>query len=69
FVIVGLAVTSFPNAAPHNKEVFLVEELIQLEDGPWRKYINNNSSYPCYFSNNENHWCSEFLAFCQHVQY
>ncbi|KAI9440294.1 hypothetical protein BJY52DRAFT_1129061 [Lactarius psammicola] len=69
FVTVGLAVTSFLNAAPHNNEVFLVKELIQLKDGPWQKYINNNSSCPCYFSDNENHQRSEFLAFCQHVQY
>ncbi|KAH9009814.1 hypothetical protein EDB84DRAFT_1545639 [Lactarius hengduanensis] len=69
FVAAGLAVTSFPGATSDNKEVFLVEELIQHEDGPWRKYINNNSSCPCYFSDNEDRQRAEFLAFCQHVQY
>jgi len=68
FVTSGLAVTTFPSATP-DKEVFLVEELIQHEDGPWKKYINNNYSCPCYFSDNKNRWRSEFLAFCQHVQY
>ncbi|KAF8268498.1 hypothetical protein EI94DRAFT_1518284, partial [Lactarius quietus] len=66
FVTTGLAMTTFPS---DNKEVFLVEELIQEEDGPWRKYINNNSSHPCYFSDIENRQRAEFLAFCQHVQY
>ncbi|KAN0128046.1 hypothetical protein V8E53_014147, partial [Lactarius tabidus] len=51
------------------KEVFLVEELIQLTDGPWRKYINNNSSCPHYFGGHENCQCAEFLAFCQHIPY
>ncbi|KAH8981628.1 hypothetical protein EDB92DRAFT_1805123, partial [Lactarius akahatsu] len=74
FVAAGLAVTSFLGATflgatTDSKEVFLVEKLIQHKDGPWRKYINNNSSYPCYFSNNEDCQRAEFLAFCQHVQY
>jgi hypothetical protein len=67
FVTVGLAITTFPS---EKKEVFLVEELIQQEeDGPWRKYINNNSSRPCNFSDNKNKLRAEFLSFCQHVQY
>jgi hypothetical protein len=67
FVAAGLAITTFPS---EKKEVFLVEELIQQEeDGPWRKYINNNSSRPCNFSDSKNKLRAEFLSFCQHVQY
>ncbi|KAI9444444.1 hypothetical protein BJY52DRAFT_1128184, partial [Lactarius psammicola] len=69
FVTSGLAMTNVPSAAPKQKGVYLVEQLIQLDDGPWRKYINNNSSHPCYFSDKENRCQSDFLAFCQHVQY
>ncbi|KAI9450929.1 hypothetical protein BJY52DRAFT_1226912 [Lactarius psammicola] len=47
FVTSGLAMTNVPGAAPKQKEVYLVEQLIQSDDGPWRKYINNNSSHPC----------------------
>ena len=67
FVTAGLAMTTFPS---DNKEVFLIEELIRHEeDGPWRKYINNNSSRPCFFPDDKNRQRAEFLAFCQHVQY
>lgn len=67
FVTSGLAMTTFPS---ENKEVFLVEELIrQEEEGPWRKYINNNSSRPCNFSDDKNKLRAKFLSFCQHVQY
>jgi hypothetical protein len=69
FVKAGLVVTNVPSTAPEKKEVFLVEELIQSTDGPWRKYINNNSSQPHYFGGHENQQHAEFLAFCQHVQY
>ncbi|KAH8980139.1 hypothetical protein EDB92DRAFT_1805906, partial [Lactarius akahatsu] len=70
FVTCGLAMTNVPGATPRQKEVYLIEELIQPDhDGPWRKYINNNSSHPCYFKDTENYHRSEFLAFCQHVQY
>ncbi|KAH9014256.1 hypothetical protein EDB84DRAFT_1277767 [Lactarius hengduanensis] len=69
FVTSGLAMTNIPGAAPKQKDVYLVEELIRSDDGPWRKYINNNSSQPCYFSDKENRRRSDFLAFCQHVQY
>jgi hypothetical protein len=66
FVRSGLAITNAPGVAPERKEVYLVEELIR---GPWRKYINNNSSRPHHFPDKENHQRAEFLAFCQHVQY
>ncbi|KAH8991704.1 hypothetical protein EDB92DRAFT_1759758, partial [Lactarius akahatsu] len=70
FVTCGLAMTNIPGATAQHKEVYLVEELIQPDhDGPWRKYINNNSSHLCYFKDTNNYRCSEFLAFCQHVQY
>ena len=69
FVNSGLAMTNVPGAAPKQKDVYLVEELIQSDDGPWRKYMNNNSSQPCYFSDKDNRRRSDFLAFCQHVQY
>ncbi|KAH8999867.1 hypothetical protein EDB86DRAFT_2802278 [Lactarius hatsudake] len=70
FVTCGLAMTNVPGATPQHKEVYLIEELIQPDhDGPWRKYIKNNSSCPCYFKDMNNYRCSEFLAFCQHVQY
>ena len=68
FVTSGLAMTNFPGEEPSHKEVFLVEELIK-SDGPWKKYINNNSARPCHFSDHDNHCRLEFLAFCQHVQY
>ncbi|KAI9445969.1 hypothetical protein H4582DRAFT_1804345 [Lactarius indigo] len=67
FVKSGLAIT---NVAPAQKEVYLVKELIHSsEDGPWRKYINNGSSYPLHFDDSENCHRADFLAFCQHVQY
>lgn len=69
FVKAGLAVTNVPGVAPEKKEAFLVEELIQSTDGPWRKYINNCSSCPRHFSDPGNCRRAEFLAFCQHVQY
>lgn len=70
FVKSGLAITNAPGLAPERKEVYLIEELIQPKsDGPWRKYINNNSSLPRSFPDNENRRQADFLAFCQHVQY
>ncbi|KAH9170860.1 hypothetical protein EDB89DRAFT_1815552, partial [Lactarius sanguifluus] len=67
FVTCGLMMTNVPGATPQHKEVYLV---IQPDhDGPWRKCINNNSSCPCYFKDTKNYHCSEFLAFCQHIQY
>ena len=70
FVKSGLAVTNVAGMAPEKKEVYLVEELIRSEDdGPWRKYINNNYSHPRPFGDSENRHRAEFLAFCQHVQY
>jgi hypothetical protein len=69
FVKSGLAVTNVAGVAAEQKEVYLAEELIRPEDGPWRKYINNNTSYPRHFGDNENRRCADFLAFCQHVQY
>ena len=65
----GLAITNYPGVAPEQKDVYLVEELIRTEDGPWRKYINNNSSFPHHFHDKENQRRADFLAFCQHVQY
>ncbi|KAF8271793.1 hypothetical protein EI94DRAFT_1697990 [Lactarius quietus] len=65
----GLAVTNVASVAPEKKDVYLVEELIRSEDGPWRKYINNNSSYPRHFGDPKNRHRADFLAFCQHVQY
>ena len=55
--------------APEQKDIYLVKELIWTEDGPWKKYINNNSSFPHHFYDKENQHCADFLAFCQHVQY
>jgi hypothetical protein len=69
FVAAGLVITNVPGVTPEKKEAFLVEELIQSTDGPWRKYINNDSSRPHYFGGHENRQRAEFLAFCQHVQY
>ncbi|KAH8984642.1 hypothetical protein EDB86DRAFT_2760579, partial [Lactarius hatsudake] len=52
------------------KEVYFIKKPIQSDhDGPWGKYINNNSSCQCNFKDTENYHCSEFLACCQHVQY
>ncbi|KAF8256670.1 hypothetical protein EI94DRAFT_1443232, partial [Lactarius quietus] len=69
FVKSGLAITNVPGVAPDDKEAYLIEELIRSEEGPWRKYINNNSSCPRFFHDHENQHRGQFLAFCQHVQY
>ena len=69
FVMTGLAITNVPGEAPECREVYLIEELIQPSDGPWRKYINNNSSCPWGFNDPDDQHQAQFLAFCQHVQY
>ena len=69
FVKSGLAITNVPGVAPDDKEAYLIEELIRPEEGPWRKYINNNHSHPRFFHDHENQHRGQFLAFCQHVQY
>ena len=68
FVTTGLAMATLPS---NKREIFLVEELIRGEEGPWRKYLNNNSSRPCQFpdDDDENRQRADFLAFAQHVQY
>ena len=53
----------------HHKEAYLIEELIQSKEGPWRKYINKNCSHPHFFYDHKNQHHCQFLAFCQHVQY
>ncbi|KAH7919660.1 kinase-like protein, partial [Leucogyrophana mollusca] len=55
-----------------NKEarVFLLEEEIRPEvEGPFKKYINNDSAKLFLFFNDEDNHRAEFLAFTQHVQY
>lgn len=69
FVMTGLAITNVPGEALEHREVYLIEELIQPSDGPWRKYINNNSSCPRGFNDPDDQHRAQFLAFCQHVQY
>ena len=69
FVKSGLAITNVPGEDPDHRRAYLIEELIRPNDGPWRKYINNNSNHPRRFNDHENQHRAQFLAFCQHVQY
>ena len=50
FVKSGLMITKVPGVALDDKEADLIEELIQSEEGPWRKYINNNHSHHHFLS-------------------
>jgi hypothetical protein len=69
FVKSGLAITNVPGVPPERREVYLIEELIRSNNGPWRKYINNDCSRPRGFYDRKNQHRAQFLAFCQHVQY
>jgi hypothetical protein len=64
FVNSGLVVTE------GNRNTYMVEEVIdEAVDGRFVKYIGNGSAIPYTFSNKAAAHRSNFLAFCQHVQY
>lgn len=68
FVRVALAISS--SESGQHQDAYLLEELIEdSTDGPWRKYINNNSAAPILHDNEDDQLRGAFLAFCQHVQY
>ena len=53
-----------------NQEVFLLEEVINdATEGPFIKYIGNGSVRPYDFLEGEECRLSEFLSFCQHIQF
>jgi hypothetical protein len=66
FVAVGLVI-----ADQEPWETFLVEDLIDIHsEGPFVKYINNNSARPTVFPDDpEKTAIAKYLSFCQHVQY
>ncbi|KAI0366366.1 hypothetical protein BV20DRAFT_952422 [Pilatotrama ljubarskyi] len=69
FVRVALAIESKES---HDRRVFMIEERIDKHDqGPWCKYINNNSAVPLLppGAPARLQHATEFLVFCQHVQY
>ncbi|KAH9856694.1 hypothetical protein C2E23DRAFT_711406, partial [Lenzites betulinus] len=69
YVLVALAMEK--KESP-DRRVFMLEERIDSKiDGPWRKYINNGSAMPlsAATATPELRNTSEFLVFCQHVQY
>ncbi|KAA1471496.1 hypothetical protein DENSPDRAFT_850264 [Dentipellis sp. KUC8613] len=69
YVRTGLALT---NTSPRDKDVYLVEELVDSNaEGPWRKYLNNNTARHRFTHDKDpaNFKRAEFLTFCQHVQY
>ena len=53
------------------RQVFLLEERIGHEHGPWKKYINNASPKPldAALATAPHRHVAEFLVFTQHVQY
>ncbi|EIM90964.1 uncharacterized protein STEHIDRAFT_144450 [Stereum hirsutum FP-91666 SS1] len=68
YVDAALAIRRSPDG--DDEDAFLLEELVDGDvDGRWRKYINNNSSVPIPADDLHDQLRSEFLAFCQHVQY
>ncbi|KAJ7630219.1 hypothetical protein FB45DRAFT_832782 [Roridomyces roridus] len=65
FVSAGLAISQ-----SNQQEAFMVEEWIDPEtQGPFVKYIHNNSGRPRDFERADHQIRAEFLSFCQHVQY
>ena len=69
FVGAALAIEETPSAPGKDGQVFLLEEVIGRDEGPFRKYLNNVSPVPLPFSNAKDQERAAFLAFSQHVQY
>lgn len=76
FVSAGIAVALKdinPNpksiAASSTRAVYLVEELILEEDGPFRKYIHNAQAIPLVKKGHRDYVMAQFLCFIQHIQY
>ncbi|KAH7906200.1 hypothetical protein BJ138DRAFT_1117788 [Hygrophoropsis aurantiaca] len=68
FVEVALAIEQ--GKSRQAAKVFLLEEEIRVEDeGPFQKYINNDSAKPLCFFRKEDRNRADFLAFMQHAQY
>ncbi|EMD40135.1 hypothetical protein CERSUDRAFT_40047, partial [Gelatoporia subvermispora B] len=50
--------------------IYLVEEHIRRDsEGPFKKYINNNSPLPIELHDDQDNRRADFLSFTQHVQY
>ena len=65
FVQTGLAV-----AEGDHRNTYMIEEVInEAVDGQFVKYIGNGSAIPYTFADRAAAHRSDFLAFCQHVQY
>ncbi len=70
FVSSALAIDTVSDSDKKRPTSWLLEERIDsAEQGPWRKYINNDSPVPLTMRNKADERRAEFLAFCQHVQY
>ncbi|KLO07949.1 hypothetical protein SCHPADRAFT_835928, partial [Schizopora paradoxa] len=61
---------TFNHAQEKRVNAWLVERRISKEEqGPWRKYINNDSPVPLKQTNEDDITRAHFLAFSQHLQY
>lgn len=71
FVAGAIAIESELQKGGNRKmSAWLIEERIDAsEQGPWRKFINNDSPIPLPFTDQANRNRAEFLAFSQHAQY
>jgi hypothetical protein len=63
--------TALAIGTENTQQTILIEDLIdEVQEGPFVKYINNNSAKPLVFpGDDERTNVAEFLAFCQHIQY
>ncbi|KAH9856453.1 hypothetical protein C2E23DRAFT_811477 [Lenzites betulinus] len=55
-----------------DRKVFMIEEFIDpIQEGKWRKYINNNSARPLKsaLTTAARQHIADFLVFCQHLQW
>lgn len=74
FVLAGIAVAlkdidPKSIAASSTRAVYLVEELILEEDGPFRKYVHNEQARPLMKTGHRDYVMAQFLCFIQHIQY
>lgn len=74
FVLAGIAVAlkdidPKSIAASSTRAVYLVEELILEEDGPFRKYVHNAQARPLMKTGHRDYVMAQFLCFIQHIQY
>ncbi|KZP29461.1 hypothetical protein FIBSPDRAFT_661113, partial [Athelia psychrophila] len=62
--------TALAIAENDDHETYLLEEVIdEKQDGPFVKYINNNSAAPAPLASADRAYIGKFLSFAQHVQY